>query len=149
MRILMEGSNIMEWCCFVFLALSSYLDLRYKIVRINWCCWFALFCALYQVGICHIGIGSIVGGAALGGIVWILSYITKEAIGRGDGILLTSLGIGLGFRQGIQIFMLGLFFIMLAGIMLVVIKKISLKERIPFVPFLFLGEAVLLICEVF
>ena len=149
MRIITAESNIMEWFCFVFLGLSSYLDLRYKIVRVNWCRWFALFCVLYQVGICHTGIGSIAGGAVLGVIVWILSYITKEAIGRGDGILLSSLGMGLGFRQGMQVFMLGLFFIMLAGIILVTIKKISLKERIPFVPFLFLGEAVLLLCEIF
>lgn len=149
MRIFAAGINIMEWFCFAFLALCSYLDLRYKIVRVNWCCWFAIFCILYQIGICHTRIESIAAGAVLGGIIWIFSYITREAIGRGDGILLSSLGMGLGFRQGMQVFMLGLFFIMLAGIMLIIMKKVNLKERIPFVPFLFLGEVVLLICEIF
>lgn len=138
-------ANIMEWICLVFLGACSYLDIKYKMVRVRWCMGFALFSIAYQGWIRHVGWMEIISGIVLGGFVLVLSYITKEAIGRGDGILLLSVGISWGFWQGIQIFMLGLLFIMVAGVLLIFIKKVSLRERIPFVPFLFLGDAVWLI----
>lgn len=149
MKIFGAESGLMEWFCLIFLALCGYLDIKFKVVRVNWCFLFGVFCVVVHVVYFHTRFESMAAGAMIGGIVWVLSYITKEAIGRGDGCVLFALGIGLGFKRGMQVFMLGLFFIMLAGIFLVVFKKISFKERIPFVPFLFLGEAVLLIWKIF
>ena len=45
------------------------------------------------------GIGSLLGGMAFGGIFCLLSKITKEKIGIGDGVLLVTSGIFLGFYQ--------------------------------------------------
>ncbi len=149
MKIFGAESGLMEWFCLIFLALCGYFDIRFKMVRVNWCLLFGVFCVVLHLFYFHTRFENLAAGAIIGGIVWLLSYITKEAIGRGDGFVMLVLGIGVGLKQGMQVFMLGLFFIMLAGIFLVVFKKISFKERIPFVPFLFLGEAVLLICKMF
>ena len=58
-----------------------------------------------------------------------LSYISREQVGYGDGLLLLTVGIWLGFGQTFGV---------LCGVLLMR-KKIRKQDSIPLVPFLLLG----------
>lgn len=74
-----------------------------------------------------------------------LSWLTKESIGYGDGLVILCLGC---FLTVIEILNLGMISITLAGVValfLLLIKKQGRKMQIPFVPFLLGGYAILIL----
>lgn len=76
------------------------------------------------------------GGIILGGFIFLLGILTKEAIGIGDGVLLMVTGSFLG---GTENFLLFFFALLGAGsyaALLLVLKKAGKKTAIPFAPFL-------------
>lgn len=84
------------------------------------------------------GIGSLLGGMAFGGIFCLLSKITKEKIGIGDGVLLVTSGIFLGFYQNMCMTLYAFFLVAFYSAILLLVKKVNSKTELPFVPFLFL-----------
>lgn len=82
-------------------------------------------------------------GMLLGGCVVGISKITRGKIGMADGYILCATGIGLGLRDNIQLFVYGLFIAAIFSIILLVLRKVTRKHSIPFVPFLLLGYLVI------
>ncbi len=83
----------------------------------------------------------IAGGAALGVLLLLAAFFTKEAIGFGDGFLICTTGIYLGFWENLNLLFWGAVcsaVILGAGFMT---GRVKLKERVPFVPFLLLAYA--------
>ena len=78
-------------------------------------------------------------GIAAGGIFIFLSRVTRGQIGMGDGILLMIIGGYLGILSFMEVVMYGFFLSALAGIILLCIKKMDKKRKMPLVPFLFAG----------
>ena len=79
------------------------------------------------------------GGAGLGVLLLLTAFLTREAIGFGDGLLLLVTGIYLGFWENLNLLFLGavLSAVILGAGMLA--NKVKLKDRVPLVPFLLLG----------
>lgn len=78
----------------------------------------------------------ILGGILIGILLLFISWISKEAIGRGDGLLMVTCGLYLGFRGNMILLFYGL---LLSGIttgVLLITKQLKRKQRVPFVPFL-------------
>ena len=67
------------------------------------------------------------------------SYLSKEQIGYGDGLVLIAAGALLGVRMNLFMFLFGLFFAALKGIWLMMTKKANRKTKMAFVPFLLPG----------
>ena len=78
-------------------------------------------------------------GTAVGFIMIGIGKLTRWKIGMGDGIVLIFSGIGVGFWDNIVILLYSLFIIFIFTVILLLMKKITLKTTLPFVPFLFLG----------
>lgn len=69
----------------------------------------------------------------------ILSYVSREQVGYGDGLLLLTVGIWMGFGQTFGVLTLGLVFCSgLCGVLLMQ-KKMRKQDSVPLVPFLLLG----------
>lgn len=68
-------------------------------------------------------------------------YWTKGAIGMGDVLILTSMGIVLGFKEMMLIFITSLLLAAVYSGIMMVLGKAGRKTEIPFVPFLFGGFA--------
>ena len=80
------------------------------------------------------------GMAFLPGVVaLLLAYITREQIGYGDGLLLLAMGGCVGLRQTVIIVGLALGASFLVSVVLVLLKKAERTQKLPFVPFLFVG----------
>lgn len=89
---------------------------------------------------------SVISGMAIGFLVLMLAKVTREAIGYGDGILLTVTGIYLGGWENMELFLCGCFLAACLSIVLLVVKKAGRKDSMPFVPFLlvsYIGMVVL------
>ena len=67
------------------------------------------------------------------------SYISREQVGYGDGLLLLTVGIWLGFGQTFGVLTLGLILCSVLCGVLLMRKKIRKQDSIPLVPFLLLG----------
>ncbi len=77
--------------------------------------------------------------------VWIVSYVTRGAIGKGDGYLLCVSGLALGVEANLAILFYGLLAAGLCSAVLLALRKVKRKTKLPFVPFLCGGYLMLLI----
>ncbi len=78
----------------------------------------------------------ILGGILTGLGFLLLSRVTKEGIGYADSLLILILGIYLGLWQLLTVLAGAFFLLLLAAIPLLMIKHMSRKYTLPFLPFL-------------
>lgn len=84
--------------------------------------------------------------ALIPGLILLLTgFVTRQQIGYGDGIIVLLTGLMVGIKNCLSILVLGFGLIFVFSIFLLLIKKIKKKHRIPFVPFLFLAQCILLL----
>ncbi len=86
----------------------------------------------------------IVGGALIGAGLLLISGITGEAIGYGDGLVVIATGIALGLRRNILMLCIAFVLCAVASVMLLIFRKANKKTVLPFVSFLF--PAYVLVC---
>ena len=90
------------------------------------------------------------GGALMGLVILLFAYFSKQAIGYGDGVIVFACGVAFGLYETVaMVFFAAVFAGCYSGVLLVT-KKAGRKSRIPFLPFLLLGYAVMrvLVCSV-
>lgn len=75
-------------------------------------------------------------------IFWILSLITDEKVGYGDGWILIMIGSFMGLWRCFLILLIGLVSESLVVLILMVFRRISRDRQIPFAPFLLFGMGV-------
>ena len=69
-------------------------------------------------------------------LLFVLSILTKEAIGKGDAFAVLLCACYLPFYPVFLIFVAGLFMAGIAGIFLILVRKGNRKTEIPYLPFL-------------
>ena len=86
-------------------------------------------------------------GAAPGGILLLLTFVSKRKIGEGDGLCLLTGGLIAGIGRILVILEGALVLVSLTGIIMIAAKRGRAEDRIAFLPFLavsagfaFLGE---------
>lgn len=81
--------------------------------------------------------------SAIPGVVfWILSFVTGEKVGYGDGWMLIMIGLFMGLWQCFLILMIGLISSSLVVLVLLAGRKASRDYQLPFAPFLLFGMGV-------
>lgn len=128
MMILLVGS-VYDW---KYLGLPVWLLLVGIIGGIG-CVLYSLFWE--DVTLFDVGMSFLPGIIAL-----VLSFVTKEQLGYGDGCLLLAMGGCMGFQKTIMAVMLALSASFLISILLIILRKAGRKQKLPFVPLLFAGS---------
>ncbi|MCR4649007.1 MAG: prepilin peptidase [Lachnospiraceae bacterium] len=82
------------------------------------------------------GIPGVLIALAEGIFVIILSFLTKEGIGLGDGIILCSTGLMLGWKNNLIMIFIACFISAFVSVLLMIFMKADKKTKIPFVPFM-------------
>jgi len=79
-------------------------------------------------------------GLLIGGGMFLLVYLlSKKGLGGGDVKFMAAAGLYLGFAHTIPAILFGTVLAAIAGLVLILLKKIEKKDRIPLAPFLFIG----------
>lgn len=73
---------------------------------------------------------------------WILSFLSGEKVGYGDGWLLIMIGVYSGFQQCFIILLLSMILESTAVVILLSIKKIERNTEMAFAPFLLAGMVI-------
>lgn len=79
---------------------------------------------------------SAAAGLIPGMICFLLSFLTGEAFGYGDSMVVTACGISLGLEKTAELLMTGFFLSALWAVFLCIVQKANLKKEFPFLPFL-------------
>lgn len=131
-----------------FLGVAAYFDCKKK--RIPWCVqgMGAIF-AVILFAIEHDRTGASILLAIVPGVMLLLlSWLTREGIGYGDGISVLLLGGMAGFHNCVWTLCFSLLLLSLTGLALLVLKRADRKTKIPYLPFLFTAEGVLMIFHI-
>ncbi|SCW66184.1 Type IV leader peptidase family protein [Lachnospiraceae bacterium C10] len=95
----------------------------------------------------RLSIWDMMGGGLVGCAVYLLSVMTGEKIGKGDAFVFMVTGIYLGLWDNVILLLLSSFLAsVLAGIMVLFFHK-KKTDPLPFVPCIFAGGVLLLICK--
>ncbi len=85
-----------------------------------------------------------VGLSVIPGLVfWLISLVTGEKVGYGDGWMLIMIGLYTDLWRCFLILLAGLFSESVAALVLLAARKISKDRQVPFAPFLLLGMGVI------
>ncbi|MBE5888941.1 MAG: prepilin peptidase [Lachnospiraceae bacterium] len=76
-----------------------------------------------------------------------LGWITREAIGYGDGFLLCAMGMYKSLEDIVGIIVLASSLAGILGMVLIILCKKKGKDQIPFVPFLLVGSVVYMMLQ--
>ncbi|MBR4669717.1 MAG: prepilin peptidase [Butyrivibrio sp.] len=130
---------------FIFMFVLSVQDIRNREISAK----LLMICAVISISGAVIGILSnnmsiidvaisLLPGAGL----LLLSFVTRQQIGYGDGLIALILGPALGIEILIIGLMAAFFGSGVFSLILLAVKKAKRKSRIPFVPFITLGTVV-------
>ena len=84
-------------------------------------------------------------GMALGAFLCLVSWVTREAIGYGDGLTVAACGAALGIEKAFHLLILSLCFSAAWSAILLIFRKAKRKDCFPFVPFLLAAQLCILI----
>lgn len=74
------------------------------------------------------------------GLVFVMiSFLSGQKVGYGDGLMLCLLGLLLGIEMCTMITLISQFLVCFVMLFLFVLRRVKLTDQIPFLPFLLLG----------
>lgn len=130
--------RVVEWIVCglvaVYLAVMAVTDLRKKEILL----WPGTLCLLIVTvmrlvaGISPVGIGL---GIGVGALLYGVSRISHGGIGAADALVYAVTGAAIGFTRNLELLLVSLILAAIVGGVLLLVKKVGLKYRMPFVPF--------------
>ena len=133
-----------KWIVLIFLFVGALWDIKKKAVPKVFLLIWGIVSVIYFVF--EIINGQNMLGLLLGvipGIITlVLSIVTKEKIGLGDGLILICVGCLQAIKDVLCMIFFSFIFLTVVLIFLLAIRRIGRSSRIPFVPFLFLGQLI-------
>ena len=132
--------GVMYWYIIGMTVLGSISDIRRKSVSL-------LYLLIAAAGVIPIALWernvplpARIMGILLGAVFFLVSFLTREAVGRGDAAMIGICGAAMGFSATVMMLCIGLVFSSIVSLALLCFRKAGRKTRIPFYPFLALGE---------
>jgi len=131
--------DIREGILLAFLGINTVSDIKTKKI-LSWSAWaFGVFGILYGFISGELNL-LLAMTTVLPGIVFlIISRITDESMGYGDGIVVLIMGTYIGIQKLVSSLMIALLFAAAWSIILLVFLKKKKQAEFPFVPFVLLG----------
>lgn len=83
-------------------------------------------------------------GSCIGLGLVLLSLLSRQAIGTGDGLMFIASGASLGLTDNLWLLLISLALSSAASIVLMIMLKFKGRNRIPFIPFMLTGYICLL-----
>ncbi len=92
-----------------------------------------------------LSLAGLLGGVCVGGVLLLGALVSRESIGIGDGLLFVVTGIYLGLWKNLVLLFLAVAACAVVGLVLVLTKKCTRKQSLPFAPFVLASDVAMLI----
>ena len=119
-----------------YLVAVAFSDIRTKHLHRWFLAIGVIPAVLLRLGMDSPGLADMLGGIAVGLFFLAASILSGGRFGKADGVILLYLGAALGFTCAASLAVLAFFLSALVMTVLLVMKKITMKGSLPFVPFL-------------
>lgn len=131
----------------LWLGILAYIDTREKIIP-NGLVGIALAVVaifmLLQIFVGHtpwlkLMVFCLLGGIGCGGLLMVISLISKSSLGMGDVKMFFVLGLIYGLMDTYGILLFSIIVMSVVSIILLILKKVTTKTKIPMAPFVAIG----------
>jgi leader peptidase (prepilin peptidase)/N-methyltransferase len=121
------------------LFIAGITDIRKQMVsrRLLWILF--MVCLVTVPFMTENSILSIIGGLAVGFCAIGISIASKEQVGKGDGIVITAIGLALGARRCLLVVCIASLLMSLIAIVILLFRRGNRHTRLPFLPAIFAG----------
>lgn len=127
------------------LGICTYEDIRKKQVEVLSVLAFGILGVLIHMINQSTTILNILGGMAIGLVVYVISLLSKEKIGKGDALIIAISGIYIGFWDNLILFWGATTIAGMIGLIYIAFGRRN--KELPFVPFLFITYVGILILK--
>ena len=86
-----------------------------------------------------IGVSGLLGLAVAGSVMLVVYFVSRKGLGGGDVKLMSAAGLYLGYGGVLSALLYGSVLAAIAALILILTKKMTAKDAIPLVPFLYVG----------
>ncbi len=128
------------------LGVHSIEDVKRKEITISVTLFSAILGILLHLFYQDESIYSMLAGMFSGILIVFLSIISKGKIGMGDGVVFMLTGLYLGLWKNLLLMLLSFCLAAIWALCVIICKPKHRQEKMPFMPFLFIGYIVLFLC---
>lgn len=132
-------SELLYGICCGILLWESITDIKMKKIHITGAVTIGILGVIKWIVTHDFSIISFLSSISIGIILLVISLLTEEKLGRGDAFYLIALGVFLEFSRMICMCMISFFTVAIFGIIMMIMKKMTKKSKVPFLPFITLG----------
>lgn len=131
-----------KWIVLIFLFVGMLWDIKKKTVP-------KIYLVVWAIGAITYLISEIAGEKSIFSIFWalipgfvvlLISLITGEKIGLGDGLILLCVGCFQGVKDVLCMLFFSFVILTVFLILFLVMRRVGRTSRVPFVPFMFMGQ---------
>ena len=120
----------------VFLIVASLEDIKTREISMKLMIIAAIVGLILELLDGSFDIKDILGGVLIGFVLYIAAVLSKEKIGKGDGVIVMGTGIYTGFMQNLELLWIAAVISLIVGVVITLIRKKPGSLEMPFVPFL-------------
>lgn len=132
----------------IMLALETVSDIRTKTVSAVRMIIFVILAGVVNIVFYYQSVWSMLGGIAIGALLFLYALATSESIGYGDCLVFVCAGAFIGFSRNLQLLFFSLVMAAVAGGIYALVRKKGIKARVPFVPCILGTYAVMTVMEI-
>ena len=127
----------------VYLILMSIIDIRKKeIPLIPGAVLLGIIITVLLI--CRADPVSFIGGMGIGALLYLISRLSRGSVGEADALVYLITGCTLGFWKNSELLLISLVLCSIVGGSLLVLKKVTGKTKLAFIPFTATGYIIVL-----
>lgn len=128
--------QVANWSVLILLAVTSVIDWRKREIPMSLLFVMSAGITIFAIYCKDVTIWYRLAGGALGIMLFVVSAVTKEAIGYGDSWTILLLGVHLGIFRVLQLLFVASLLAVLFAVFYLWVRKWDRNTTLPFVPFL-------------
>ncbi len=132
----------------VILALETISDIRTGTISALRMIIFIIIAGAVNLIFYYQPVWSMLGGMAIGALLFVYAVATSESIGYGDCLVFVCVGAFIGFARNLQLLFFSLLTAAIVGGIYSLIRKKGIKARVPFIPYILAAYLALTIIEI-
>ena len=130
-----QGGDLMvSILVMIMLGIETVADIRNRSVSAVRLIVFDVAAVAVNIIFYYQSIWSMIGGMAVGAVLFLYALLTSESIGYGDCLIFVCAGAYIGFVNNLELLFFSLLAVAVAGGIYALAAHKTIKARIPFVP---------------